>query len=74
MWLEFGKKKIQLDSVAGEKMATFSTQSQEKARFLHAVFDASGRGLGTGSEIVSWNSKQKLWSDPEIVDLKVSLV
>eukprot|EP00439_Symbiodinium_sp_Y106_P066332 s2250_g10.t2 len=25
----------------------------EKARFLHAVFDASGRGLGTGSEIAS---------------------
>jgi len=26
---------------------------EEKARFLHAVFDASGRGLGTGSEIAS---------------------
>ncbi|CAJ1366765.1 unnamed protein product [Effrenium voratum] len=26
---------------------------EEKARFLHAVFDLSGRGLGTGSEVAS---------------------
>jgi len=26
---------------------------EEKARFLHAAFDASGRGLGTGSEVAS---------------------
>eukprot|EP00435_Cladocopium_sp_Y103_P018252 s2607_g4.t1 len=36
-----------------DNVKTCQSLNEEKARFLHAVFDASGRGLGTGSEIAS---------------------
>lgn len=40
-----------MQSASDPGTAVFRLPAQEKARFLHAVFDASGRGLGTGSEV-----------------------
>ena len=41
----------------------FDHRPQEKARFLHAVFDASGRGLGTGSEVAPLKQIRSGWSN-----------
>lgn len=48
----------QNELVAGKELLTVccvfsSALLEEKARYLHAVFDASGRGLGTGQEVAS---------------------